>query len=65
MQTRLATLSAIAVVGIGAMYVDGMLLSRGVSTWPELLLLAAGGLIGLVATAFAAARIAGELFRRG
>ena len=65
MDKNLVAMGAVALVGVGAMYGEGMLLARGVDTWPELLLLAGGGVIGLVVSVIAATGLLRELYRRG
>ncbi len=65
MDARMVAMGAIALLGIGVMYLEGYLLRQGVNTWPHLLILAAGGLIGLAVTAIAVGGIARDLFRRG
>lgn len=63
MDTRTMAMGAVALAGIAAMYVEGMLLQQGVATWSHLLLLLAGGVIGLGVAVVAIGLIARDLFR--
>ena len=54
----------LGLIGIAVMYVDGSLLARGVTTWPQLLLLTTGGIMGLMAVAIAVGGCTRDLLRR-
>ena len=64
MDRKLIALALVTLVGLGAMYGEGLLLTRGVATWGELLLLAGGGLVGLAIVVVAGTGLLRELYRR-
>jgi len=56
-------LAATALAGIGAMYVEGMLLQNGVHSWGHLMLLSAGGVVALAVVGVASVRLARAIAR--
>ena len=65
MDARTTLTGAAGLAGLGAMYVEGLLLQQGVTTWGHLLVLLAGGLLGLGVALVAIGLIVRDLLRRG